>query len=188
MFVLQDQEDWEKTAGFYSGFFIQSKFFNTKQSAWVLLCVLCTAPTPSPSDSKLFEAKAGMLSVFGQHVAYLKLTVFKIQRNPRHLRQAAAVHARMSVGNWQLRSKTSQVDWKLARWQLLQAKRINYLGIMPGEQAWWMQYIIPCHDYVSALGNKEQPVPWDSITATFALSGEVAGFFIRPRRWKRSPF
>lgn len=76
-----------------------------------------------------------MFSVFGQHMAYLRLTIFKIQRNPRHLSQAAAVHARMSAGNWQLRSKTSQVDWRLARWQLLQAKRINYLGIMPGEQA-----------------------------------------------------
>lgn len=76
-----------------------------------------------------------MFSVFGQHMAYLKLTIFKIQRNPRHLRQAAAVHACMSAGNRQLRSKTSQVGWKLARWQLLQAKRINYLGIVPGEQA-----------------------------------------------------
>jgi len=92
-------------------------------------------PLLLPPDSKLSEAKAGMFSVFGQHVAYLNLTVLKIQRNPKHLRQAAAIHARMSAGNCQLCSKISQVDWKLARWQLLQAKRINYLGIMPGEQA-----------------------------------------------------
>lgn len=45
-----------------------------------------------------------------------------------------------------------------------------------------MQYIILCHACVSVLGNKEQPVPWDSITAILALSGEAAGFFIRPRR------
>lgn len=70
-------------------------------------------------DRKLFETKAAILSVFGQHTAYLKLTIFKIQRTPRHLRQAATVHACMSAGNWQLHSKTSQVDWKLARWQLL---------------------------------------------------------------------
>lgn len=48
-----------------------------------------------------------------------------------------------------------------------------------------MQYIIPCHDCVSALGNKEQPVPWDSITPIFALSGEAAGFFVRPRRQEK---
>lgn len=88
----------------------------------------------------------------------------------------------MSTGNWQLRSKTSQADWKLARWQLLQAKRINYLGIMPGEQAWWMQYIIPCHDCMSALGNKEQPVPWDTLTVIFALS---EGCFCKTRKMKR---
>lgn len=84
---------------------------------------------------KPFKAKVAAFSAFGQHVLYLQLAFFKIQKNPRHLRQAAEVHAHMSAGYWQLQFETSQVDWKLARWQLLQAKRINYLGIMPGEQA-----------------------------------------------------
>lgn len=68
---------------------------------------------------KLFEAKAAVFSAFGQHVLYLQLAFFKIQKNPRHLRQAAEIHAHMSVSYWQLQFKTSQVDWKLARWQLL---------------------------------------------------------------------
>lgn len=185
MFVPQNQDNWEKTAGFYSRSFIQSKFFNTQKTNKKLplilaLCIMCSSCSFSFWTVSSLRQRLVCSSVFGQHMAYLKLTIFKIQRNPRHLRQAAAVHARMSVGNRQLHSKTSQVAWKLARWQLLQAKRINYLGIMPGEQAWWMQYIIPCHGCVSAPGNKEQPVPWDSIAAIFSLSGEAAslGFFL----------
>jgi len=51
-----------------------------------------------------------------------------------------------------------------------------------------MQYVIPCHDSVSALGNKEQLVPWDSVTAIFALSGEVQVFIQGPEDEKGLPF
>lgn len=45
-----------------------------------------------------------------------------------------------------------------------------------------MQYIIPCHDCMSALGNKEQPVPWDAVTDIFALS---ESFFYKTQKIKR---
>ena len=118
----------------------------------------------------------------GSTCCICSLPFFKIQKNPRHLRQAAEIHAHMSASYWQLQFKTSQVDWKLARWQLLQAKRINYLGIMPGEQAWWMQYIIPCHDCVSS---GKWGAAWDSTAAIFALSGEATILSIRLRRQKK---
>lgn len=46
-----------------------------------------------------------------------------------------------------------------------------------------MQYIIPCHDCMSALGNKEQPVPWDTVTVIFALS---ESFFLKTQKMKRA--
>lgn len=91
----------------------------------------------------------------GSTCCICSLPFFKIQKNPRHLRQAAEIHAHMSASYWQLQFKTSQVDWKLARWQLLQAKRIICGSCLESRRDECS--ILFLVTTVSALGNEEQP-------------------------------